>query len=119
MTYEKHFSVLDKLMGDVSKEMKKDALAIDRAVVLATPVDTGRARANWIVSNASPANKSSLETGAQAALSQGESAIRGHRGLQTIFIQNNLAYIERLNDGYSKQAPSKYIDVILERVANA
>jgi hypothetical protein len=38
---------------------------------------------------------------------------------ETIFIQNNLPYIIPLNEGSSTQAPSKFIDRIIEKVANA
>jgi hypothetical protein len=37
----------------------------------------------------------------------------------TITVSNNLPYIEKLNDGYSLQAPKKFVEIEIDRVANA
>lgn len=97
---------------NTAKAMKRAALAADQAIVLATPVDTGRARANWTVSIGSPATESFEFTGGEGAatnqaLSQGRSAVSSFKlGRGPIFIANNLPYIQLLEDGYSAQAPS-------------
>lgn len=119
MSYEKHFSVLKEITGDLTKELREDALAIDQLVVFGTPVDEGRARANWTVSVGQPNNQQIEAFGAHYAINQGQAELRKVNGFQTIYIQNNLPYIVRLNEGYSKQAASKYIDRIVEKVANA
>jgi len=74
--------------------------------VLATPVDTGRARANWIVSVGRPRYQTTPDvdpSGAQA-IAQGVRAVQSFKG-GSIFITNSLPYIEFLEDGSSKQAP--------------
>jgi hypothetical protein len=57
-------------------------------LVLATPVDTGRARASWSI------NK-----------------VRGDKE-PTFEITNDAPYIGKLNDGYSDQAPAHFIESI-------
>ncbi len=82
--------------------IRADAVAIER-----TPVDTGRAQGNWIVSVGNP-DTTVYEEGqanAASALSQAASVIQNWKS-GTIFISNSLPYIGRLEDGYSAQAPN-------------
>lgn len=95
------------------------ALAIDASVVLATPVDTGRARANWQVEIGTPADgvigdptnpKETFDVSGQTAISEGQKVINSYQGGSSINITNNLAYIGRLNSGWSKQAPAGFVE---------
>lgn len=90
------------------------ALAVDTKVVLATPVDTGRARANWRAGTERPTDilpePSSKEAGAQEALDQARQAVAAYRGEGEIHISNNLPYIGALNDGHSSQAPAGFVE---------
>ena len=107
---------------------RKVALAADQAVVFGTPVDTGRARSNWIaaigsapssvIDAYSPGEAGSTEAAnTQAAIDQAESVIRGYNYGEEIHITNNLPYIQRLNDGYSAQAPANFVEqAVLEAV---
>lgn len=97
------------------------ALIADREVVLATPVDTGRARSNWIVSLQAPilAEREPYAPGeglgiseranAQGAIDQGKDRINAAKPGQTIFISNNVYYIGFLNDGTSAQAARGFV----------
>lgn len=94
---------------------RQTALVIDQAVVLGTPVDTGRARSNWRVSVGSasrgtidpyaPGRKLGLGEGAnaQAAINQGLQALAGSTGGKAIHIGNNVHYIGKLENGHSPQ----------------
>lgn len=117
-----------------TKAVAKRAL---RALVLATPVDTGNARSNWRVGVGAP-TRAEIEpyapgkklgigerANANAAIAAGLArinSVRGvsGRGLETaIYINNNTPYIgnlpngKGLNDGYSKQAPPGFIEAAL------
>jgi hypothetical protein len=109
--------------------IRKVALAADQAVVSQTPVDTGRARSNWIVQIGSaytgtigprsPGSRGS--TGAdniQGSLSQAQAEIATYTQGE-IHITNNLPYIERLNNGWSAQAPSGYVEAAVLAAVNA
>lgn len=109
---------------NADRTVRRCALAVDGAVVLATPVDTGRARSNWQVSLDKPvtgtiepyAEGQGGSTGgvnSRSAIEQGKGVIAGYKGGRieaAICITNNLAYIGRLNDGYSAQAPAAFVE---------
>jgi hypothetical protein len=102
--------------------VRKVALAVDSAVVIATPVDTGRARSNWQVNLGGPASgtRDALDQSGQAAIAEGQTRIAQYRGGSAIHITNNLPYIGRLNDGWSAQAPSGFVEkAVLVGVAAA
>ena len=108
------------------------AFALYSSIVKKTPVDTGRARANWNISVGnvdSSTTKETLKTG----LKYGESSINSN-GDESIFISNNLPYITMLEyggypnppksksgkteNGYSKQAPEGMVGVTLANKEN-
>jgi hypothetical protein len=109
------------------------ALAADQAVVVATPVDTGRARSNWLVEVDAPAAGtrepyvpgSKLGTGErdnlQGALDQGAGVVGRFdvKRNQSIHITNNLPYIQRLNDGWSAQAPAGFVEAAVQAAVRA
>ena len=96
--------------------VKKAAIAIDQKVITSTPVDTGRARYNWLVKVGQPDTRvldtpGSKSQGTRDALTQGREATSGYKlGDSGIYITNNLPYIERLNNGYSAQAPAGMVE---------
>lgn len=93
---------------------RKVALAALSTVTTETPVDTGRARSNWLVALDSP-RRDVIESygkdgSAEAATASGSAVISGYRNGQAIYITNNLPYIGRLNDGWSAQAPAGFVE---------
>ncbi len=88
---------------------QKAAIAIDRELVLSTPVDTGRARSNWIASVDTPSDAEGAAESPAAAIARAEAVIKGAGPRQDIWISNNLPYIARLNDGHSAQAPAGFV----------
>ena len=97
----------DVVEEDLTKRVRTIALAMLQEIVLRSPVDTGRFRNNNIVSIVSPVYASTVETDASGAgtISRGAAAMSGLEPYTTAFIQNNLPYAQRLEDGHSKQAP--------------
>lgn len=102
------------------------ALAADRALVIGTPVDEGRARANWQPTIGAPATgtvaggtgkgRSGTVAGPTAAAAR---VIASYKNGQTIFLTNNLPYIVPLNNGHSKQAPAGFVESAVASVENA
>jgi hypothetical protein len=70
---------------------------LDRLITQGTPVDTGRARANWFVSEGAPR----LET-TESIVPEPRPRLTGE---SVMFITNSLPYIVPLEYGHSKQAP--------------
>lgn len=121
--FQKNLLILtSKIERNINNVVKKAALAVHSAVVLATPVDTGRARSNWLVAIGSPTRstrtpfsagkKLGLQEGANAsaAIAAGEQIIFSRKITQDIFISNNLDYIADLNRGTSAQAPALFVE---------
>jgi hypothetical protein len=102
----------------VDDTVRKVALVANQAVIMATPVDTGRARANWQVSIDTELDAELDSTNVQGTLSRNQGVIRGYRG-GTIILQNNLPYIEALNNGSSAQAPAGFVEKAVQAAANA
>lgn len=109
------------------RAVRAAALACDQAAVTGTPVDTGRARSNWIASlNTGSSDEvepyapgtggSTAGANAQAALDQAQGVVAGYDGDRhtSIHITNNLPYIERLNDGWSAQAPAGFVQTAVQ-----
>lgn len=104
--------VKKKLDETYKDTIVKTVLAIDQAVVMATPVDTGRARANWIPTIGIPSKAQEVnnfdKTGSSTIERAGSVANQSRVG-DTIYISNNLPYIGALNDGHSKQAGREFV----------
>jgi len=91
-------------MARVSREIEKSADSEIRAKMIyatdtlkrVTPVDTGRARRGWFFFKIPKIFGKFLNT-------EG-------------FIVNNVPYVDRLNDGHSKQAPRYFIEQVLTRI---
>lgn len=93
--------------------VKKAALDILGRIVLRSPVDTGRFRANWQMTIGNPGAgvvPAFDKTGA-ATIGKGSAAINRFRAGPSIWIVNNLPYGRRLEYGYSQQAPSGMVRV--------
>lgn len=73
------------------------ALTLADKITVGTPVDTGRARANWFVAEGAPR----IETTEAVTAAP----IPKLTGDTVIFITNSLPYIVPLEYGHSKQAP--------------
>lgn len=108
---------------NTDKLVRTVALVADQALASGTPVDTGRARSNWIAqigaaaSDVIPAydpgkDGATAAANTQAAMAQAETVIAGYKGDSDteIHLTNNLPYIGRLNDGYSHQAAANFVE---------
>lgn len=91
----------------ISLIFRKVGLDLFSRIVLMTPVDTGRARANWqLVIGVPPTDSTeSTDKGGGSTIAAGASEITKWRPGFDIWIVNNLAYIIPLEHGHSKQAP--------------
>ena len=119
-----------KIEINSSKAVQRVSLAIDAQVVVATPVDTGRARSNWRVgidaavtdeTNRFPMGMrgSSGQAAAAKAINDAKEIILKQKPGQAIFISNNVKYIGDLNRGTSKQAPKLFVQKAIIAGANA
>jgi hypothetical protein len=102
----------------VDDTVRKVALLANQTLIMATPVDTGRARANWQVSINAEVDSEVESTDAQGAMTRNKGVIDGYRGGE-LLIQNNVPYIGALNNGSSAQAPAGFVEKALQAAAKA
>lgn len=88
--------------------VRRLSLELFRMVVLKTPVDTGRARANWqLAIGTMPEGVLELDDrSGTATISAGAAAAAGVKAGDVIYLANSLPYIRRLEYGWSQQAPN-------------
>lgn len=108
----------------VLKTARRIALRVTQAIILATPVDTGRARGNWIVSVDKPNTEQFPDkkdpTGMEAIAEATRTILLETKkvGVQ-IFLSNNLPYILPLNNGHSAQAPAGFVEKAIQAAVSA
>lgn len=118
--FERRMKELGEKVETGSHEIvRRAALAADRELVLSTPVDTGRARSNWLVGIDGPRRETVGAMPTSTAIARAQDAIEASRSGQSIWISNNLPYIGRLNDGYSAQAPAGFVERAILRGAES
>lgn len=101
--------------GRCDQVVQKTVLSLFSNVLLKSPVDTGRFRANWNVSASNPDSSTSENTDKQGLSTVSKAAIKinSYRAGPTIYITNALPYAQRLEYGWSKQAPAGMVRVTL------
>lgn len=115
---------IDKCISNLEQQramvVKKIAFDLFRKVILKTPVLTGRARANWLVSVAEPRSETVDETDKTGirAIGNVQSVITGWNADSDIYLSNNLPYIYGLERGRSKKAPSGMVKISIAEVLN-
>lgn len=122
MSYEASLSIKVELVEDVALEIRNLGILIDQRIVLASPVDTGNFRANWLMSIGSPETRILSEQEALAANPVADAfdvALTYPKdSLPDLWLVNNLPYAARLNDGWSEQAPSKFVEREIAQAVN-
>lgn len=105
----------DNLLRNTERRVKRAAMLIDQTLVTSTPVDTGRARSNWLAGIGAAPSGTVAATSASAAIAAARSAIDQYKLGSTIFIANNVSYISKLNSGSSAQAPAGFVEKAVAR----
>lgn len=125
-------NALNKKANSISKAASDlavgTALTIVGDLAIKTPVDTSKAISNWQVDlDKEPDNTiqphypgsdgSTFSASAGETLAQAKIALRNKKPGSVIYITNNLPYIKRLNEGYSKQEPAGFVEraILLSR----
>jgi hypothetical protein len=97
--------LVERAKGDIDTVVRRATFQTFRSVVLRSPVDTGRFRANWNVSFGVPEYTTTVSTNQNRGVTEASKALRLPVGGIT-YISNGLPYGVRLENGYSKQAPA-------------
>lgn len=112
-----------KLSGKLDKLARVVALSVFGAVIIGTPVDTGRAAANWQVGiNFVPGQsiiwnkpKGGGQEGIDYAQRQTERKVLAEGSAKVkIILINNVSYIRALEEGHSQQRPNGWVHAIIK-----
>ena len=125
-----HFDVqfdLDGLAENVAvmsdKVQRKAALDLFGELIQTTPIDTGRARAGWSMDIRQGANvpedrkKPKGWKKGDTPLYQRPATPMPPKGAPFIMIYNNVEYIVYLNEGRSTQAPTRFVERAVDKIA--
>lgn len=112
---------LDQI-GDYSEEklnqlMRVVILETDGQLKAQSPVDTGRFRASWIIGE--NATESSYDAGPGRRITPPTASnytVGQEKFGETYHIHNTLPYAEPLANGYSRQAPAGWVDIVARQM---
>jgi hypothetical protein len=138
----KNLAQFDRDLRDFGESVPRDHLAFQKKIafelfsriILKTPVGNpdlwanpvappgyvgGRARGNWQMSIISPPDDpiDKIDPNGGSTIASGNAAVAGAKPFETIWIFNNVRYINRLESGdWSRQAPSGMVAVSLAEI---
>ena len=100
---------------------KKIAMEAFKRVIMRSPVDTGRFRANWGVSIGSPytgSDQNGSDKSGDTTVMNSATVAAGWNAKKSIFLMNNLAYAVPLENGHSQQAPAGMVRLTIAELQN-
>lgn len=108
-----------ELMEDVrtkhSQLAREAAMMVLRGVVVRSPVDTGRFRSNWQITEGRKASGEITEI--QDAVAAGRAALETfNKDSLVLYVTNNLPYAEALEEGHSDFAPNGMVALTIVEV---
>lgn len=108
----------DEVEGTVLAVTQKVAMYALSGVVLKSPVDTGRFRANWTTELGSWTAQvtDATDKGGSQAINAGQRVIGGASPYQVIYLSNSLPYANRLENGWSNQAPGGMVAITVAEI---
>jgi len=97
--------------------MRSVSLKLFSAIIKGSPVDTGRFRMNWQTTGSTPATGliAGVDATGAKAVNSVATYITNSPGWDVFTLTNNLPYAERLEYGWSKQAPVGMVRVNITR----
>lgn len=112
---------IEKAKDHAELVARKITLELFSNVILKSPVDTGRFRANWNCSIGSSDKSTSAATDKEGSGAIGRMRAEVTKFTlngQSIFLSNSLPYAERLENGWSDQAPHGMVRLSVMEVQN-
>jgi hypothetical protein len=97
--------------------VRKLGLDILSSVVRMSPVLSGRLRGNWQVGLNAPVTGqlARLDKSGEVTISAGRSVLNGAKAGGIVFLSNNVPYAQRIEFGWSKQAPAGIVRITVAR----
>lgn len=107
----------EKAKKNPEKVMRQVSIKLFSAIIKASPVDTGRFRMNWMASGGTPASGVTDATDKSGNIATGNatSFVLKAADWREFTLTNNLPYAQRLEYGWSKQAPAGVVRTNVSR----
>lgn len=107
----------DETLEKLNVIVRKASAEVFAEVIQRSPVDTGRFRGNWQASIGSPSAGvlSTTDLGGGGSIAQAQGVTAGADAGDVIYMVNNLPYAERLEYGWSGQAPNGMVRLAVQR----
>ena len=95
----------DKVEKNTASLIQDVGYSVLSRVVYDTPVDTGRARANWLVNLGSSNSHSTTQKdlNGHSTIAKGSDTIGRYKYGEVVYITNNVDYIVKLDNGWSQR----------------
>lgn len=108
---------VEKAKKNPEKVMRQVSIKLFSAIIKASPVDTGRFRMNWMASGGTPASGVTDATDKSGNIATGNatSFVLKATDWREFTLTNNLPYAQRLEYGWSQQAPQGFVRVNVSR----
>lgn len=108
---------VEKAKKNPEKVMRQVSIKLFSAIIKASPVDTGRFRMNWMVSGGTPAFgvTDATDKSGNAAIGNATSFVLKAADWHEFTLTNNLPYAQRLEYGWSQQAPQGMVRTNISR----
>lgn len=108
---------VEKAKKNPEKVMRQVSIKLFSAIIKASPVDTGRFRMNWMASGGTPATGTTDATDKSGNIATGnaKSFVLKAADWHEFTLANNLPYAQRLEYGWSQQAPAGMVRTNVSR----
>lgn len=108
---------VEKAKKNPEKVMRQVSIKLFSAIIKASPVDTGRFRMNWMASGGTPAFRvtDATDKSGNAAIGNATSFVLNATDWRDFTLTNNLPYAQRLEYGWSQQAPAGVVRTNVSR----
>lgn len=108
---------VEKAKKNPEKVMRQVSIKLFSAIIKASPVDTGRFRMNWMASGGTPASGVTDATDKSGNIATGNatSFVLKAADWREFTLTNNLPYAQRLEYGWSQQAPAGVVRTNVSR----
>ncbi|RSE85576.1 HK97 gp10 family phage protein [Achromobacter denitrificans] len=111
---------VERAKGNIDTATRQATVMLAQGVILKSPVDTGRFRANWQFSAVSiqRATTTALDRGGQVTMNRLVAEIQRTGAGGVTYLSNSLPYAARLENGWSKQAPQGMVRLTVQEFQN-
>lgn len=108
---------VEKAKKNPETVMRQVSIKLFSVIIKASPVDTGRFRMNWMASGGTPASGTTDATdkSGNTATGNATSFVLKAADWREFTLTNNLPYAERLEYGWSQQAPQGFVRTNVSR----